>query len=1729
MSELVKTKEKNYKKYSDYFNQKEIGSFLDSFLSQQSDKIIDDLNKSYEKGDLKNCNEIIRKINENRMFKIFNQEKKIILLDIIIKKILPKLMNSFNNILNFLTKIRFLVPKNYIVDWKFFYSLYYILYNKYRHDIVNYIPLFKSLYKFIPLNTFTNEDYSIIKKTFTEDLSNSNKSYAISIFMYFIPKKYIEEDYELQYKLFLLFKNCKNYFIGSCCMFSKILKKNGKLYLSKDLEKNNELIRIFIKYYFTNLNLYIIDDSSVKNSNYSSPMFHDSEVNKKKKKFDHSVIDVLLYLIFNTNLDNYSELILSNLKLLLNNKHLYIKEKTNTNIGKNFIKFISEFIHRLINSIFNEKKYEEDINKKIRYKIEYNKENEFKYNKLLDIIEIFSICFKKLFLYDNEGTFSCLQKLFNNIGNIDNNYMTKLIKNIDFQEYIKILKFFMENIETKNIKFINNLQIILPFLLSEYVYTNYSEVKELIKDVIILTSNSISSANISFDVNVLIMFATNFYEIKNKKIYDSLIPIIDEATINIMNNIIGFLDLICIKNNTEFCIFMNSMDHYLDEDNKNKISKKYADYIQNYEIESKYIKYYFNVINKNEHEYIFNYVYNNMIYRDKSNDTKINDYYLYKEKDEDLNIKYCSLEIFEKQIDKYQNILSLLDYSKILISEKNIKHFYQLYYSLINKEETNFKKLAIILFKSFLNSFINSKIKEINNEIIIEYPSKDDIILINNIYKKLLIPYEEYIKENLNKIEVNKIFEQIILIYTMLINIVSETKLNIILLLNGNIDIEYINIYKEYISIIKNSEQVIKQIYEYKNGEILNNQNINVYFDKIILNKLMMNSGEMTDKRSILRGKKSFLFKYFHLNIIKNYWLKKKIKVMNYNYFSLLKNFIKKDDFYYDCISIYSKNIIAVNHPSNAISYSQNYLYCLDKNKIKEIYEKIYIEYKKELIENIKEESETEKNKMKNISDKFVDFTFVYIELFPKDIISVLIKLGNIFAYLKVKKYNNYDKLIKTALLKIKSIIYLPICSEKFYKKIKDKFSGRNDIISNEFKNINIDEAIKNENKVYYDIIKQILNFILNIFNDENEIIKLFANEKINLINDKEKMFLLFRLKDYITDILDKNDELYKKIIKHIFDIIYSKYIPLSSKYMWMKTLHTFIKDEYSEYKKYNYIKYKTEEEFNKEWNDLKYKIKGKKKNEILPVYVENIRYSEFNYKGEDKIKYYNINILELIEILEQVDEWIEEKSLIFNDNNNRFKEMFKKFMDYNQEIKGLDFKKIKTFYYLLELKYIDFNEDIKNYKFPNKKKISSVIYEFLLAKYIYMLNKNIFTSETKKEFWEILNNYLKGVNKKEDEKIITYFKFLFNICSLEQILFIFNDEKKEFSMDFIIKLYNIYNSSFGKLNAEKNIFNIKETEDIINKIILNDANIILYTSELKNVLKVYFQLNKWLYYDYNSFQDIYNKKEIINYFINTFISKDFSKHSRYNIYEIYISFFDCLNDTNEDDFTLFNLIIPKLALCSNEFKDDNKIIQNIEGKFKGFNELINFKMLCEKIIQILIKEENSNDTNKLLYLQIVNIIYNSQKYLNDYRNIPIEENIVFKSLYKVFDKIKNENLKIKFASVFSSFFNDISEVENENLIKRIEKLITNNDNYIYIIMSQLLRFRMSLPLYIQDLIINLKDIIKKNENKKGIVNSLLKIAMDNYHGSYIYMKNNISQKCKETLEEMTVEKSYFV
>ena len=389
---------------------------------------------------------------------------------------------------------------------------------------------------------------------------------------------------------------------------------------------------------------------------------------------------------------------------------------------------------------------------------------------------------------------------------------------------------------------------------------------------------------------------------------------------------------------------------------------------------------------------------------------------------------------------------------------------------------------------------------------------------------------------------------------------------------------------------------------------------------------------------------------------------------------------------------------------------------------------------------------------------------------------------------------------------------------------------------------------------------------------------------------------------------------------------------------------------------------------------------------------------------------------------------------------------------------------------------------------------------------------------------------YTNGSNKKDDEKIISFFNFIFTNCSLKDIIFIFKDSDfTKYSIDFVSKLYNLYIQSFSKLLNESSIFTKENTNELINKILLKDENLIIYSNELKNMIKLYYEINGYLKYDYNAFEDI-NTKEVINYF-NELLSKDFSKRSRLTLYEIYSYFFYCLNDNLE----LFNLIMPKIALCINEFKTNDKIdlgtniLQTIEAKFRNYNKPIDFKLLCDKVAELLKKEENSNDSNKLLYLQTINIVFNSQKHFNIKKYTSKD---IFDNLYKVFNSIKNEDLKIKFASAFVSYFNDLTDEENKQFIKEYQEKFLNsedNDNYIYLLMSQLLRFRMSLPDYIQSFIVSIKNIYKKKKSVKSIIDSFLKIAMDNYHGTYIYMKVNISPKCKDTLEEMTIEKSYFV
>ena len=229
------------------------------------------------------------------------------------------------------------------------------------------------------------------------------------------------------------------------------------------------------------------------------------------------------------------------------------------------------------------------------------------------------------------------------------------------------------------------------------------------------------------------------------------------------------------------------------------------------------------------------------------------------------------------------------------------------------------------------------------------------------------------------------------------------------------------------------------------------------------------------------------------------------------------------------------------------------------------------------------------------------------------------------------------------------------------------------------------------------------------------------------------------------------------------------------------------------------------------------------------------------------------------------------------------------------------------------------------------------------------------------------------------------------------------------------------------------------------------------------------------------------------------------------------------------------SLCIKEFTSSDNSSKNDKGkgILKNIGQELSRFNKDVDFPALCNIIIDILKKENDSNDTDKMIYLQTINKIYKSQRHLNLFKYSTQE---IFDSLFKVFITIKNEELKKNFSGIFLSFFNDLSEEENKKFVEKYEKYIfedeedENKYNYIIILMNQLMRFKIRLPDYIQEFIIKLKVVNKKGNNKlKKIIVDALKLAMKYYQGSYIYMKENISEECKNVLEEMTKEKSYFV
>ena len=857
-----------------------------------------------------------------------------------------------------------------------------------------------------------------------------------------------------------------------------------------------------------------------------------------------------------------------------------------------------------------------------------------------------------------------------------------------------------------------------------------------------------------------------------------------------------------------------------------------------------------------------------------------------------------------------------------------------------------------------------------------------------------------------------------------------------------------------------------------------------------------------------------------------------------------------KDQFYYSFLKYYLLCFNSVNHPSSFITVCIWDFYSINKEKIKSLYNEIHNIFISKL-ESLKNDSLNEQNIMKNISETYNEFSLFYIILFPYDSLDVIKKIFKIIILLKIKKYRRLDLFASLILTQMKTILKVTKFIDLKNDKIFSKYSKQNEIIEEEMNKI-YKIISQNEKKQYY--IKQHCNNIRNfieiglnlIFPSEKNINNKKYNKDTNL--NQSEIYLVFKLLiDYIRVFLDKKDELYRKIIQIIFNNLLFQKVPVSIRILWIQCLHFLMFEEYIYYQEYKWVIFKSEEEYFQTWNKLKYEKNGK---EFIPYPLERIRKRYFKYDEylNNNLKY-DFKIEALLQSMAEVDEYEEDQKLISKtiQKLSTLDEYVSKLVVMRfKEKKGLDFKKAKMFYNMFKLNYIDYNNEfVKNLNFSSElinkegKKIKEncVIYEFLLGKYEYMLENNLFTEQDKKNLWEIMNNFTRRIDKIVDERIYAFFNYIFNNYSLGDLEFIFNYDFYKYPIDLVADIYFLFHQDMPKLISETKMFINSKTEELLTKIFSTDENVILDLNYLIFVIKLYYTTNGFIKYNFSTFTYDYTDK-VYELFINISEKCD-TKHKRNALFNIYTNFFDILND----NLPLLKSTLQKMALCIKEFTSPDKntrsdkgaaILKKIELSFKSFTGNIHFPKLCNEIVDILNKENDRNDINKMVYLQTVNLIYKGQKHLNLYKYSSQE---IFDSLFKVFSTLKNEELKRNFSAIFLSYFNDLTEEENIKFIEKYEKYIFDNNendknryNYIYILMNQLMRFKIRIPEYIQKFIIKLKIVNKiENDKLKKIIIDLLKRAMNYYHGSYIFMKENICEECKEVLEELTREKTYFV
>ena len=497
-------------------------------------------------------------------------------------------------------------------------------------------------------------------------------------------------------------------------------------------------------------------------------------------------------------------------------------------------------------------------------------------------------------------------------------------------------------------------------------------------------------------------------------------------------------------------------------------------------------------------------------------------------------------------------------------------------------------------------------------------------------------------------------------------------------------------------------------------------------------------------------------------------------------------------------------------------------------------------------------------------------------------------------------------------------------------------------------------------------------------------------------------------------------------------------------------------------------------------------------------------------------------------------------------------RELFKEYISY-------------SIYCMLLLNYIsyeslDINKLIHNV-FPNKSKLYPVIHltEITLGYLLYVTKIKCDYIKAHKILIEVFTKfYTEKTNVTIDNVVLWMVGLLFYSLNIEQIEQVFLYKYEQLPKNYLLRINLALCDRFSYLLNEYVFIDktLRDNYTLATKSIIDwmcsSPKVLIFN--LDTFHKVYWNYLVWKG-ELKSHKDaLYGLTPSENYF--TFLIDNILNHPHIHNNPETIGFIvvmDLLNGLRNISVISFEFLcesINVLAPClgKESFKPKKTAFMTRLTKF--IMESFEYYDVVS-VISVIYKyiSKSSSKHEKMILMSLISGILTTHS---------IEENIndnliIYSLLLKCIDKcISNELLKTNCMKMLVQFYTNISEDENKEIIKSITNTNTNNDNnnryykmymneniskevILFSVGTQILRYKMELPEYIQTLLVEYPKIVddEKNIEVRRRLQQNMKMlytkANEVYQNGYFYMKEKMSTRAQEVLREKMKNDLYFI